>query len=133
MKKPPKPPANDPSQFNLFEGEERKKNGMATALGNNLEWAGEAQRKIMLYLIGPDAPKGQFLFETFRKEIPDIGNPPGHMNAWGGLASALKKAGVIDAIGPYDKATSKKNHAHKYQLYVRGKRLGNAPPADEML
>jgi hypothetical protein len=119
-------PPDDPGRFNLGEGEARKDAGMSLVSANNAEWHANAFLLAMSH-----APWGKaFLFEIIHG-IPDIGVPK-HPGAWGALANALVKAKVIrpataEEDGGYVKSHSKRNHAHKYQLYVRvGNGGGNA-------
>jgi len=109
---------DDPKQFNLPIAQERKETGMARALARDPIWHGNAYMLIVRH-----APWGEiFLFEIV-KDIPGIGIPR-VPQCWGALANHLVKDKMIrpatpEERGGYVKSHSRKNNAHKYQLYVR--------------
>jgi hypothetical protein len=100
------------AQFNLFEGEARRDEGISLTTGNNLDWMANAFRIVCQHL-----PEGEFMAEIFRT-FPGIGSP-NHPNAWGALTRTLVQQHVIVATGEYAKASSVRNHAHTYKVYRR--------------
>lgn len=106
-------PRNIPGQFNLFEGERLKDEGIALVGDNNADWLGNALRLVELH-----APIGEeFMAEIF-KLIPGIGSPT-HPNAWGALTRLARHQKIIFPTGRFGKSSSVSNHAHWYSIYIR--------------
>lgn len=97
----------------LFEGEKRKREGMARV--NDADWQARAiaaARKCLPW-------DTDFIGSSIRVYIVrDVGEPR-HPNAWGALASNLRRLKVVRGTGVYRKSRSAKNHAHKYEVLRR--------------
>lgn len=106
---------DDDDQFNLFRGEQGKADGISLVAGNDPDWHDEAYDMACL-LLPYDAP---FPPELIKRLVEPVLGRPKHPNCWGALASALRTNKVIRGIGEYDKSTSIKNHAHKYEWCIR--------------
>ena len=100
-------------QFDLFEGERRRDDGIWLVSMNNLDWLGNA-----LDVVQRHAPHDrEFMAEEFRN-YPGIGTPR-HENTWGALTRTAILQRIIVATGRTAKARSPGNHAHRYMIYRR--------------
>lgn len=103
-------------------GDVGRDDGIATVLGNTGDAWKCAYRKhvnewfVMLGI-------GQvFNGERLRKHVESTGlEPPGHHNAWGGMASGVighwLKTGRIEQLGPVSKALDAQAHSRRYPTY----------------
>jgi hypothetical protein len=99
-------------QFDLFEAERRRDDGIGLTTDNNLDWMARAILLVRLY-----APAGEFMAEIFRT-LPGIGTPESP-NAWGALTRTAVRLKIIRHTGRYAKSSSVLNHAHEYKVYRR--------------
>ena len=105
--------AQTPPEAPSSPGEALKADGMT----QTLERAGTAFVDRACAVIQKVHAGERLLAETWRATCEEHGVRPHHPNAWGALTSSMSRRGVIRPTGEFVKATSKRNHAHPYQLW----------------
>jgi hypothetical protein len=104
--------------LNLSESRRRKERGMSLAASRNSEWIALALEDLRVFAAGQD----EFVLEGFRARQVLLHRPmPTNHHAWGALASAAIRAGIIEPTGRYVKARSVKTHAHPIAVYRRAR------------
>lgn len=97
----------------LFAAAAARDKAIAQVLRNAGEdWQSDAIRIIRQQLAGQEV-----LAETFRATCEKAGVKPHHHNAWGGLTSALVRAGVIVDTGRVEKSRDPKSHARRQPVW----------------
>lgn len=101
------------------EGQHRKERGIKRALAHAGDgWKHEALNKAREWSAKPENRVGTFAFEDVRAWMLENGlEPPPHHNAWGALAQAAQKAGIIVPTGKFRAAVSPATHRHPVRLY----------------
>lgn len=98
----------------LFSQAERARDA---ALAQVLSNAGESWRNDAVRLIRERLSGQEVLAEQFRLLCEKNGIRPHHCNAWGGLTSALLKAGVIEDTGRVEKSRDPRSHARRQPVW----------------
>lgn len=102
----------------MATGFKLKEQGQALALDN----AGQSWQERALTLLAEfcrsSEAKPSFRFEQFRAFAWASGLPnPPSSNAWGAIATAASKRGLICKTGTYQPAQSSKTHGHPVMLW----------------
>lgn len=88
--------------------------GMDRAISHNLSW----KDVVMNAIIGlPFGTKGTF--EDFRNKVVGTAGEPGHPNAWGAVANALIRQGILQDTGEVAHMTGKRSHGRKSAVLFR--------------
>ena len=102
-------------------GKVLKERGMALALDHAGDvWKHAALLKVREWSAGPGRRivGGLFAFEDVREWATEQGlAPPPSSKAWGGIAQAAVRAGIIKPLKKYRPATSPATHGHPVRLY----------------
>lgn len=99
-------------QFDFFEAERRKADGINKVWVNNSAWAERALRIAYDHL-----PHGLVMGEDFQK-LPGVGWPS-RPEAWGALVQEAKRRKIIRNTGNFKSSTCVSNHGHPYPVYWR--------------
>jgi len=95
------------------QGQRAKDDGIAQVLKH----AGDSWRDDAVTLIRERLAGMEVLAEEFRVLCEANGIKPHHCNAWGGLTSALVKAGVIEDTGRVKKSRAPRSHARRQPVW----------------
>lgn len=106
------------------EGQHRKERGIARALEHaGDDWKHAALNKVREWAAGPGrrCKGGAFAFEDVRAWAieQELAPPPDH-HAWGGIALAATRLGLIVFTGQYRPAAAPRTHGHCVRLYTVG-------------
>lgn len=99
------------TQFDLFNGEKARDEGMARVAENNKDW--------MVTAISAVASLRDWtgLTEDYKAQVIAAAGEPKHHNAWGSLARLAKARGHIIPTGEYRKMRLVTSHARKTEVY----------------
>ena len=101
----------------VTSGEDRKRTGQQLVLAFD-DWKIHALYELRLFCIERKRHGyPEFAFEEFRQVCADQNMLPRHPNAWGALASAAAKEGIIEDTGKYRRAVSRKTHSHPVKVW----------------
>lgn len=102
----------------VTSGEDQKRTGRQLVLAFDDLWKSRVTHELRIFCIGRKKQgKPEFAFEEFRRVCAAQNIFPRHHNAWGALASAAAKEGIIEDTGKYRKAVSKRTHAHPVRIW----------------
>lgn len=87
------------------------------ALSQVLEHAGPAWQADAIRIIRDRLAGQEVLAEAFRAACEAEGVRPHHHNAWGGLTSALVRAGVIEDTGRVERSRDLRSHARRQPVW----------------
>jgi len=105
------PPIED--SLPLFAGAQARDR----AISQVLEAAGGSWQASAVSLIRQRLAGREVLAEAFRAACESAGIRPHHHNAWGGLTSALVKAGVIVDTGRVERSRDPRSHARRQPVW----------------
>lgn len=102
--------------LDLSVGRRRRDAGIARTLAANDAWAARALDALRAFAL----TRNTFTIEAFRHDwLSRGGEAPASHKAWGGLAQAAVREGIIVATGEYRKAASPGTHAHPVAVWRR--------------
>ena len=102
-------------------GQERKATGQFKVKGSNEGWVSDTLDRLPKFLrtVRAGCAEPEFLMEQFRgflkaERVPE----PKHANAWGALANAASRAGLIRWTGRHSHALNPTAHARFVKVWV---------------